>query len=225
MHWTADPELALRLFQFVARHGIRPSDGDRAADRRAPAATGGVVRYGAARLAGAEGDPFAALRRRRRAQHARNRRACARCFPEMAQIECLVMRDFYHRYTVDEHTLVTLQVSGGLARQPRTGREAVQRSAGGDGRARVAATARCCFTTWAKGAAEGGHAEASAARGRAGPGAHRHAATRARTGDLPDPPAPGDVGRDELARSAGPGHRASHGQRRWKPSSASRRSP
>ena len=30
-------------------------------------------------------------------------------FPEMEQIECLVVRDFYHRYTVDEHTLVALQ--------------------------------------------------------------------------------------------------------------------
>jgi [protein-PII] uridylyltransferase len=30
-------------------------------------------------------------------------------FPELERIECLVVRDFYHRYTVDEHTLVTLQ--------------------------------------------------------------------------------------------------------------------
>jgi [protein-PII] uridylyltransferase len=30
-------------------------------------------------------------------------------FPEINQIECLVIRDFYHRYTVDEHTLVTMQ--------------------------------------------------------------------------------------------------------------------
>ena len=30
-------------------------------------------------------------------------------FPEWAGIECLVVRDFYHRYTVDEHTLVAIQ--------------------------------------------------------------------------------------------------------------------
>jgi len=35
-------------------------------------------------------------------------------FPELARIECLVLRDFYHRYTVDEHTLVTLQNLWGL---------------------------------------------------------------------------------------------------------------
>ena len=29
--------------------------------------------------------------------------------PEWARIDCLVVRDFYHRYTVDEHTLVTFQ--------------------------------------------------------------------------------------------------------------------
>jgi len=27
----------------------------------------------------------------------------------MERIECLVIRDFFHRYTVDEHTLVTMQ--------------------------------------------------------------------------------------------------------------------
>ncbi len=30
-------------------------------------------------------------------------------FPELEGIDCLVIRDFYHRYTVDEHTLVAMQ--------------------------------------------------------------------------------------------------------------------
>ncbi len=30
-------------------------------------------------------------------------------FPELKDMEALVIRDFYHRYTVDEHTLVAIQ--------------------------------------------------------------------------------------------------------------------
>jgi [protein-PII] uridylyltransferase len=35
--------------------------------------------------------------------------------PEWRRIDCLVIRDFYHRYTVDEHTLVTIQALEELA--------------------------------------------------------------------------------------------------------------
>ena len=30
-------------------------------------------------------------------------------FPEWKRIECLVVRDFYHRYTVDEHSLLAIK--------------------------------------------------------------------------------------------------------------------
>ncbi|HEX4169211.1 MAG TPA: HD domain-containing protein [Bryobacteraceae bacterium] len=38
--------------------------------------------------------------------------------PEWKQIESLVVRDFYHRYTVDEHTLVTLEAIDHLLEKP-----------------------------------------------------------------------------------------------------------
>ena len=38
------------------------------------------------------------------------------CLPAWRRIDCLVKRDFYHRYTVDEHTLVALQTIGDLSR-------------------------------------------------------------------------------------------------------------
>src|SRR5207244_1843581 len=33
----------------------------------------------------------------------------AAAIPEWAHIECMVTRDYYHRYTVDEHTLVAIE--------------------------------------------------------------------------------------------------------------------
>lgn len=103
-----EPQLALRLFEFVARHGIKPSveavqqiEGRRAGLREhfadpqplwpaliplltlphAPAALSAMQETG----------------------------ALTAVFPELNGIECLVVRDFYHRYTVDEHTLVAIQ--------------------------------------------------------------------------------------------------------------------
>jgi [protein-PII] uridylyltransferase len=42
-----------------------------------------------------------------RAMH--DTRALDAVFPELREMEALVIRDFYHRYTVDEHTLVTIE--------------------------------------------------------------------------------------------------------------------
>ncbi|HLY16782.1 MAG TPA: hypothetical protein VKR61_06135, partial [Bryobacteraceae bacterium] len=115
----AEPELALRLFQFVARHGVRPSA---ETGQRLAAMTPQLREWFATprdawpALKEILSLPYAA--EAVRSMHASG--MLRAIFPEMAQIECLVIRDFYHRYTVDEHTLVTLQVLTGLrgARDP-----------------------------------------------------------------------------------------------------------
>jgi [protein-PII] uridylyltransferase len=114
-----EPELALRLFQFVARHGIRPS---METEERLGAVLPrlqdwfSVSRPIWPALKEILSLPYAPLALR--GMH--DTGVLRAVFPEMAQIECLVIRDFYHRYTVDEHTLVTLQVLAGLraARDP-----------------------------------------------------------------------------------------------------------
>ena len=46
-----------------------------------------------------------------------------RMFPEFAAISCRVVRDFYHKYTVDEHTLLTIRNLERLAARATPGRE------------------------------------------------------------------------------------------------------
>ena len=112
----ADPELLLRLLQFVARHGIRLSlEAEQRIAARLPA-----IRSLLRVVRAPSGRPSA--RRCRCRTHPwrcapRTRPACSRAlFPEMEQIDCLVIRDFYHRYTVDEHTLVAIQTLDAAAR-------------------------------------------------------------------------------------------------------------
>ena len=104
----SDPDVVLRLFEFVARHGIRPSS--EAVNQMEP-------RLG--RLRDHFAEPrnlwpainqilslnFAPLAVR--SMHETG--VLFALFPDLEQIECLVVRDFYHRYTVDEHTLVAMQ--------------------------------------------------------------------------------------------------------------------
>jgi [protein-PII] uridylyltransferase len=104
----AEPELALRLFEFVARHGIRLScEAEQKIEARLPKLRDHYRTRQSLwpALAGILSLPHAPLAAR--AMHETG--ALAALFPELDHIECLVQRDFYHRYTVDEHTLVTLQ--------------------------------------------------------------------------------------------------------------------
>lgn len=108
-----EPELVLRLYEFIARHGIRPAA---ETDQRMES------RLGPLRQHFRESRPlWPALNQILSLPHAplairsmHESGVLTAIFPEMEQIECLVTRDFYHRYTVDEHTLVTLQNIAGL---------------------------------------------------------------------------------------------------------------
>ncbi|HUJ22624.1 MAG TPA: hypothetical protein VLX58_13925 [Bryobacteraceae bacterium] len=103
-----DPELLLRLMEFIARHGVRLS---LEAEQQLAA------RLDEARAHFARPHPvWPAIRAVLSLPHAplalriaHETGVLAALFPEMASIDCLVIRDFYHRYTVDEHTLVAIQ--------------------------------------------------------------------------------------------------------------------
>jgi [protein-PII] uridylyltransferase len=106
--FAEDPFLLLRLFELVARHGLPLSR-----------ETEKLVKLELER-AGAEGirppqlwqhfarilvHPYAA--EALRSMHRLG--LLTRLFPEFRAIDSLVVRDFYHRYTVDEHSFMTLE--------------------------------------------------------------------------------------------------------------------
>jgi [protein-PII] uridylyltransferase len=104
-----DALLALRCFEFVARHGIRLSQD---AGQRIVASLPALRNYFA------EPRPlWPALRELLSLPHLdvaldsmHETGALKAIFPEQEEIDCLVIRDFYHRYTVDEHTLTTIRI-------------------------------------------------------------------------------------------------------------------
>jgi len=108
-----DPEMALRLFEFVARHGIPISTeaGERLEARlprlRASFAEPGNLWPALARILSLPHAPLAA-----RLMHETG--VLTAIFPELELMECLVVRDFFHRYTVDEHTLVAMKNLSGV---------------------------------------------------------------------------------------------------------------
>jgi [protein-PII] uridylyltransferase len=105
---TADPALVLRLLEFVGRHGIRLS---LEAERRIRDNRLYFQEYFTTHrnlwpeLKVILLQPHASLAIRTMYETG----LLLAIFPDWEQIECLVVRDFYHRYTVDEHTLVTLE--------------------------------------------------------------------------------------------------------------------
>ncbi len=96
-----DPRLLIRLFLFVARHGIRLApDTIRRLTANPPAVE--ITWNDWKEILGAR-HALAALR----AMQASD--MLARVLPEWLNIEYLVVRDFHHRYSVDEHTIVAIE--------------------------------------------------------------------------------------------------------------------
>ena len=93
----ADPELAVRFYRFIARHGLRPAP--ESEHRIVPMAA--RVRPTWAHVAELLRMPHALTALR--AMHESG--VLKAWLPEWERIECLVVRDFHHRYTVDEHSL------------------------------------------------------------------------------------------------------------------------
>ncbi len=155
----ADPDLVLRLFQFVARHGIRPST---ETEERVTAVAPQMRDWFSTRPVWPALREILSLPYAAEAVRGMHDTCVLRAvFPEVAQIENLVIRDFYHRYTVDEHTLVTLQVLAGL----RGNREpAVKRYTDLLAELEDPALLLCAllFHDVGKGSGDGAHAELSA---------------------------------------------------------------
>ena len=93
-----DPLAPHRLFLFQARHGLKLARDTR--KRIQPTPAWNWIQWKALLIL-----PHAATAIR----------AMAECgylntqLPEWEHIDCLVVRDFYHRYTVDEHTIIALE--------------------------------------------------------------------------------------------------------------------
>ena len=103
-----DPELVLRLFEMVARHGLGLSrEAERSLEEAIPRAAGRFTSLPGLwqsfhRILSL---PYAA--QALRAMHRQG--LLTSMFPEFQPIDALVIRDFYHRYTVDEHSFLTIQ--------------------------------------------------------------------------------------------------------------------
>jgi [protein-PII] uridylyltransferase len=102
-----DPGLILRAFRFLARHGLRLSSGTEAQLERAFPALEAVPPK--------DTELWHVLQEILVAPHAADAlramhslRLLTLLFPEFAGIDALVVRDYSHRFTVDEHTFVAI---------------------------------------------------------------------------------------------------------------------
>jgi len=108
-----DPEMLLRLFHFMAEHGLKLSTTTEYKVEQALPALAATPPRGAELwlyLQETLVQPYAAD-----ALRAMNAlRLLTLLLPELKGIEALVVRDFYHRYTVDEHSFLAIEHLHGL---------------------------------------------------------------------------------------------------------------
>jgi [protein-PII] uridylyltransferase len=106
-----DPGAATRLLLYIARHGLKvaPDTMQRLSQMDSFAMTWLELRELLAL-------PHCVAALRVMAESG----LLVKFIPEWSRIDCLVVRDFYHRYTVDEHTLVAIQALEQLRANPQS---------------------------------------------------------------------------------------------------------
>ncbi|MGA8431515.1 MAG: [protein-PII] uridylyltransferase [Candidatus Sulfotelmatobacter sp.] len=104
-----DPEMLLRLFHFMAHHGLRLSTTtEYRIEQALPALASGAPRGAELWLYLQETllQPHAADALRAM----QSLRLLTVLLPELKTIDSLVVRDFYHRFTVDEHSFLAIEI-------------------------------------------------------------------------------------------------------------------
>ncbi len=111
---VADPEMLLRIFEFAAQHGVKLAGStEQRIEQAMPAIAAknlpGPLRWQALRNVITRPHAGMALRSMQELG------VLGLLIPEFRQVDSLVIRDFYHRYTVDEHTFRAIDALHRLA--------------------------------------------------------------------------------------------------------------
>ncbi len=105
---SSEPDLVFRLLEFVARHGIDVSPD---LERRLASASDEIAKAALTKPLWPLLETVLSQPKSSVAVRLMHRTGLlGALIPEWARIDCLVVRDYYHRYTVDEHTLVAMEV-------------------------------------------------------------------------------------------------------------------
>ena len=104
-----DPEVLLRLFHFIAEHGLKLSTTTEQRIEQVLPFHGGHASTWSRALDLPPGNSFSAARGRCICANMHALRYLTLVFPELKAIDALVVRDFYHRFTVDEHSFAAIE--------------------------------------------------------------------------------------------------------------------